>query len=70
MARKSEEVRLKILEFLAGCQNGATIWEIMNKVGLTRYQANYYLAKLAVEGKVVRKLKSPKVSLWYIKKEA
>ncbi len=66
MAKKREDVRQKILEYLMRCDNGASIWEIMNTVGLSRTQATYYLTKLAVEGKVVRKLKSPKISLWYI----
>jgi len=62
---KYDELKLKILEFLRSNSEGKATSEVARHFNLTHSQTVYILSKLVLEGKVKRKLKSPRVALWY-----
>jgi len=43
--------------------------EVAKALGLTNDQARYHLSKLALNGKVKRRVASPRVFLWSVKKK-
>jgi len=62
---KYDDLKLKVLEFLRSNSDGKATNEVARHFNLTHSQTVYILSKLALEGKVKRKLKSPRVALWY-----
>jgi len=66
--KRDETIRRKILEFLRQNHEKATM-ETAEALGLSHSKVVYHLRMLAVEGKVRRRLASPRVALWRVVEE-
>jgi len=64
---EEKTIEERILEVLADGKEHV-LGEIAEKVGVEPYKVRYRLMKLALDGKIVRRVITPRVFLWRIKK--